>query len=131
MKQAVRQYTGKNADPEKVGQLIKDFFDKEKFKTQIGVHPKGVLIQAQKGGIFRSLLAMDRAFTVTVEGDADNLTVKIGVGKWIQDLGVAALEAIFLTELVVFVEVPEALWTFEIEHQLWHYLESQLELGIQ
>ena len=131
MKQAIRQYTGKNADPEKVGQLIKQFFDNEKFKTQMGVHPKGIVIQAQKGGIFRTMLAMDRAFTVIVEGDANNLTVKLGVGKWLQDLGVAALEAIFLTELVIFVEVPEALWTFEIEHQLWHYIESQLELGIQ
>jgi hypothetical protein len=43
----------------------------------------------------------------------------------------AALESLFLSPIIAFVEVPEALWSFEIEHQLWHFLENQIQLGIQ
>ncbi|MCL4314769.1 MAG: hypothetical protein M1454_03490 [Candidatus Thermoplasmatota archaeon] len=129
MKQIVREYQGKNVDPKKVAELIKSFFAEENFKVQDTEHPKGFLIQATKGGFLRTLLSMDRAFTITVSGDASDFKVALGVGKWIQNLGVAAAEAFFITPVVAFVEVPEALWSYEIEHQLWHYLENQIELG--
>jgi hypothetical protein len=131
MKTATREYNGKNVDLDKLAQLIVEFFNEEHFKTQSGKHPDGILIQAKKGGVFRTLLAMDRAFTIVIEGDQSNFKIKMGVGSWLKDLGVAAIEIFFVSELVAFVEVPEALWSYEIEHQLWHYIENQIELGIQ
>ncbi|MCL5437965.1 MAG: hypothetical protein M1148_02055 [Candidatus Thermoplasmatota archaeon] len=127
MKQAMREYTGKNIEIDKLGEMIKNYFMEEGFITQSSNTPKGYLLQARKGGFFRTILAMDRAFSVTIQGNSSDFTVKIGVSKWLKDMGVAALEAFFLSPLVVFIEVPEALWSFELEHKLWHYIEDQIE----
>lgn len=131
MKMATREYNGKNIDLDKLGQHIVEFFNEEHFKTQSGKHPDGILIQAKKGGVFRTILAMDRAFTIVIEGDQSNFKIKMGVGSWLKNLSVAALETFFISEFAAFIEVPEALWAYEIEHQLWHYVENQIELGVQ
>jgi hypothetical protein len=131
MRTATREYSGKNVNLDKLGQLIVEFFNEEHFKTQTVKHPNGILIQAKKGGVFRTILAMDRAFTIIIEGDQSDFKVKIGVSAWLMDLGIAAIETFFVAGALAFIEVPEALWSYEIEHQLWHYVENQVELGIQ
>ncbi len=131
MKYAQRDYVGKNVNLDKLEALIEEFFKEEGFRLQSSKHPNGYLIQAKKGGIFRTLLAGDRAYTILVEGTSSNFKIKVGVGEWLKNLGLAALESFFLTPLLAFVEVPEALWSYEIEHHLWHYIETQIELGIQ
>ncbi len=131
MRYAQRDFVGKNTNLDKLQNLIQDFFKEEGFKLQSSKHPNGYLIQAKKGGIFRTLLAANRAYTVIIEGEPSNFKIKIGVGEWLKDLGVASLESFFLSPLLAFVEVPEALWSYEIEHHLWHYVETEIELGIQ
>ena len=131
MKYAQRDYVGKNANLDKLETLVEDFFKEEGFRLQSSKHPNGYIIQAKKGGIFRTLLAGDRAYTILIEGSSSNFKIKVGVGEWLKNLGMAALESFFLTPLLAFVEVPEALWSYEIEHHLWHYIETQIELGIQ
>ncbi|EQD69414.1 hypothetical protein B1B_05368, partial [mine drainage metagenome] len=90
----------------------------EGFKVQEASGSKGYVVQAQKGGFFRTLLAMDRGFTATVQGDKDDFSVKLGVTGWLADLSMAAIESLFLSPPIAFVEAPESLWTFEIEHRL-------------
>ncbi len=131
MKFAQRDYVGKDVNIDKLEGLIEEFFREEGFKIQSSKHPNGYLIQAKKGGIFRTLLAAKRAYTIIIEGQSSNFKIKVGVGEWLKDLGVAALETFFLTPLLAFIEIPEALWSYEIEHHLWHYIETQVELGIQ
>ena len=129
MKEIIREFQGKNVDPKKVADITSQFFTEEGFKVQSASHPKGIIVQATKGGFLRTLLAMDRAFTIVIEGDLSDFKIRLGVGKWLKDLGIAALEAFFLTPLAAFIEVPEALWSYEIEHQYWHFIENQIELG--
>ena len=131
MRYTTREYNGKNVDLQKVSDLIEQFFEEEGFIVQAAKGSKGYVVQARKGGFFRTLLAMNRAFTAVIVGDKDNFTVKLGVAEWLADLGMAAVESLFLSPIIAFVEVPEALWSFEIEHQLWHFLENQIQLGIQ
>ncbi|MGC8608995.1 MAG: hypothetical protein ACP5UV_03885 [Thermoplasmata archaeon] len=131
MKYATREYQGKNVDPKKLSEAIENYFKEENFITQSAVHPNGYLIQVKKGGIFRTILGMDRAFTIIITGDASNLKVQVGITKWLQNLGVAAIESILLSPLVAFIEVPESLWSFELEHQLWQFVENQVNLGLQ
>ena len=130
MKSAIREYDGKNIDLNKLADKVQEFFDKQKFKVQRASHPKGIVIQAQKSGIIRTIFAADQAITVTITGDPDHVVVRMGVAKWLQDLGVAAIEAIILTPLLLFIEVPESLWVFETERELWKYLEEQINLGL-
>ena len=130
MRSATRDFTDKNVDRGKLADAAESFFKKDQYATQRADHPKGIVIQARKKGILRDLLAADRAFTVTITGDPNRVTVSVGVGKWLQDLGVAALEGLLLVPLLLFVEVPMSLWSFEIEGKFWAYLGQQVELGL-
>lgn len=131
MRYAQRDFVGKDTDLDKLRNLVEQFFKEEGFRLQSSKHPNGYLIQAKKGGIFRTLLASDRAYTIVIDGNSSNFKVKIGVGDWLKNLGIAALETFFVTPLLSFVEIPEALWSYEIEHHLWRYIETEIELGIQ
>ena len=76
----------------------------------------GYIIQAQKAGILRDVVAADRVFTIAIMGQPTDFTVHIGIGKWIQNLGVTAVEALLLSELFLAVDVPEMLWTTHVEN---------------
>jgi len=129
MKSAVREYKGKNIDPQKLADTIVEFFKNGKFKVQSGTHPRGMVIQAQKSGLFRTIIAADQSLTVTITGTPDDITVRIGVASWLKDLGIAAIEGLLVTPLLWFFEVPESLWVFEVEHNLWKYIEEQVSVG--
>jgi|YelNatPaOPRAMG01_1025707.scaffolds.fasta_scaffold33256_2 hypothetical protein len=130
MKSAIREYKGKNIDPKKLADKIREFFNNGKFKVQSGTHPQGIVIQAQKAGLFRTVIAADQSLTVTITGTPDDLTVRIGVAAWLKDLGIAAIEGFLVTPLLLFIEVPESLWVFEVEHNLWRYIEEQITLQL-
>lgn len=130
MKNAIREYDGKNIDLNKLADKIQEFFENQKFKVQRGNHPKGIVIQAQKEGIIRAIFAADQAITVTITGDPNHVVVRMGISKWLQDLSIAIIEGILLTPLLWFFEIPESFWVFEVERELWKYLEEQINLGL-
>jgi hypothetical protein len=76
------------------------------------------VIQAKKGGILRDIITADRAFTITVSGQPNDFTVHIGIGKFIQNLAVAAVETLLLSVLFLAVDVPEMLWTRHVENEI-------------
>jgi len=45
----------------------------------------------------------------------NDFTVHVGIGKLIQNLAVAAAEALLLSVLFLAVDVPEMLWTRHVE----------------
>jgi hypothetical protein len=76
------------------------------------------VIQAKKGGWLRDIVAADRALTITINGTPADFTVKVGIGKWLQHLGVAAIETLLVSELFLFVDVADTMWNLEIEDKL-------------
>ena len=38
-------------------------------------------------------------FSIVISGNPNDFTVRIGIGKWLQHLGVAALETLLISEL--------------------------------
>lgn len=79
---------------------------------------EGTVIQAKKGGFLREIVAADRALTVTIKGSPNDFTVRFGIGKWMEHLGVAAIETLLISELFLFVDVADSLWNLEIENKL-------------
>ena len=77
-----------------------------------------IIIQAQKAGILRDIVTADRAFTILIGGDPNDFTIHIGIGKWIQNLAVAAAEVLLLSVLFLAVDVPEMLWTTHVEGEI-------------
>ena len=131
MKYAMREYVGKNVNISKLADAIEDFFKEEYFKTQILHLPRGAFVQARKGGIFRSLLAKEGAFTITIDGTPVAFKIRIGVSKWCNSPDESSVDPIFSKPMLEYEDIPESLWSYEIEHHLWHYVETQVELGIQ
>ena len=80
--------------------------------------PLGQVIQAQKAGILRDIITADRAFTIVLSGQPNDFTVRVGIGKLIQNLAVAAVETILLSALFLAVDVPEMLWTRHVENEI-------------
>lgn len=95
-----------------------------KWKVQSNVQNDQGILQAQKAGILRDIIAADRALTFTFKNEGGKLNVSVGVGKLLQNLGVAAIETILLSELFLVVDVPEILWTDHVETELIGQLKS-------
>lgn len=109
-------FQNKNRDLDQLASQIESQLKSEGYKTQSANPPLGRVIQAQKSGIPRAIIDANRAFTIMITGDSNDFTVHIGIGKWIQNLAVAAAEAILLTWLFLVVDVPEMLWTTHVEN---------------
>ncbi|MGC8562757.1 MAG: hypothetical protein ACP5UZ_05480 [Thermoplasmata archaeon] len=110
------RYQNKSRNLNEVSQQIEQQLQTQGFKTQSRQLPTGYVIQAQKAGILRDIITADRAFTIMLEGQPDDFSVTVGIGKLIQNLAVAAIEVILLSELFLAVDVPEMLWTLHVEN---------------
>ena len=111
----VMRFQGKNKDLNQLSQLIVQQMNSEGYKTQLATPPLGIVIQAKKAGILRDIITADRAFSILITGQPNDFSVHIGIGKWIQNLAVAAVEALLLTYLFLAIDVPEMLWTRHVE----------------
>jgi hypothetical protein len=119
------QYQGKGTDLNELRAKIESSLRNEGFTVQTSApSDQGTVIQAKKGGFLSGVIAADRALTITVTGDSNDFTVKIGIGKWLEHLGVTAAEVLLLTPLFVVVDVPEMAWNLEIENKLAREIET-------
>ncbi len=111
----VMHFEGKNKDLNQLSQQIVQKLTADGYKTQSATKPLGIVIQATKAGILRDIITADRAFSILITGQPNDFSIHVGVGKWIQNLAVAAVEAILLSWLFLAVDVPEMLWTQHVE----------------
>lgn len=116
----VMQFQGKNKDLSQLSQQITQYLQNDGYKVQSASNttPPGYVIQAQKAGILRDIITADRAFTISITGQPNDFTIKIGIGKWLRNIAVAAAEAILLSALFLAVDVPEMLWTVHVENTI-------------
>jgi hypothetical protein len=114
----VLRFQGKNKDLTQLSQQIVQQLQVDGYKVQSATAPLGQVIQAQKAGILRDIITADRAFTITISGQPNDFTVRVGIGKFIQNLAVAAVETLLLSVLFLAVDVPEMLWTRHVENEI-------------
>ena len=112
------RFQGKNKDLTQLAQQISDSLKSDGYKVQSTTGPSGPVIQAQKAGILRDIITADRCFTIALTGQPNDFTITIGIGKWIQNIAVAAVEVLVLSVLFLAVDVPEMLWTTHVENNL-------------
>jgi hypothetical protein len=108
----------KQVDLNKLINEFSTYLQNNGWKVQQKVEGNKAIVQAQKGGILRDIIVADRALTFTFENTPQGLKVTAGIGKWLQNLAVTAVEAILLSELFLVVDVPEMLWNTHIESEL-------------
>jgi hypothetical protein len=114
----VLRFQGKNKDLNQLAQQVVQFLQSDGYKVQSRTAPLGQVIQAQKAGILRDIITADRAFTIVLSGQPNDFTVRVGIGKLIQNLAVTAVETILLSALFLAVDVPEMLWTVHVENEI-------------
>jgi hypothetical protein len=114
----VMRFQGKNKDLKQLSDQVVQQLQSDGYKVQSTTAPLGQVIQAQKAGILRDIITADRCFTITISGQPNDFTVHIGIGKWIQNIAVAAVEALLLSVLFLAVDVPEMLWTRHVEGEI-------------
>lgn len=113
------QFQNKNKDLNQLAQQIITMLERDGYKTQMTSNsPAGIIIQATKAGILRDIITADRAFTIMISGDPNNFAIHIGIGKLVQNIAVAAAEALLLSALFLTVDVPEMLWTRHVENEI-------------
>ena len=121
----VQQFQGKGTDLSALQGKIESYLQSEGFTTQTSTpSSQGTVIQAKKGGFLSAAIAADRALSISISGDSNDFTVRIGIGKWLEHLGVAAVETLLLSELFLVVDVAEMAWNLQIENKLAKQIES-------
>jgi hypothetical protein len=121
----VKHFQNKNTDLQSLQTKIEDYLKSDGFKVQSSApSPHGNVIQAKKGGFLAGVVAADRAMTILISGQPNDFTVRIGIGKWLEHLGVAVLETLLISDLFLVVDVAESAWNIEIEDKLVKQIES-------
>jgi len=121
----VQHFQNKHTDLDALRGKIEGYLKAQGFDVQSSSpSPHGTLLQARKGGFMAEVITADRALNILIDGQPDDFTVRIGIGKWAEHLGIMALETMLLSGLFLFIDVSEMLWTTEIEKQLAAQIES-------
>jgi len=108
----------KNGDLKQLAQQISQQLESEGYKVQSASPPLGIVIQAKKAGVLRDIITADRAFTIMITGQPNDFSIHVGIGKWVQNIAVAAAEALLLSVLFLAVDIPEMLWTRHVEKEI-------------
>ncbi|MDE1725435.1 MAG: hypothetical protein KGH76_06025 [Thaumarchaeota archaeon] len=124
----VVRFQNKNKDLNQLAQQIVTMLEGDGYKTQMtSSSPIGTIIQTQKAGILRDIITADRAFTIMITGTPDDFAVHIGIGKLIQNIAVAAAEALLLSALFLAVDIPEMLWTRHVETEILNKITQMIK----
>lgn len=114
----------KSVDLDKLAEVMGNYLKEDLWKVQIGNTEGGKLIQAKKGGILRDIFAADRALNILFTTTPSGFKVTMGVGKWLQNIGVTIIESVLITGLFLVIDVPEMLWNSEIENKIMKRLDE-------
>jgi hypothetical protein len=106
---------GKQVDINALTQAVANRLQQEKWKVQQRVEGNRGVVQAQKAGILRDLIAADRALTFTFEQVPNGTSMNVGVSKWVRNIGVMAVETLFLSSIFLPLDISEILWTDHVE----------------
>lgn len=121
----VQHFQGKGTDLSELEGKIESYLKSDGFSTQTSAaSSQGTVIQAKKGGFLAGVVDADRALSILISGEPNDFTVRIGIGKWLKDLGVAVLETLLISDLFLVVDVAESAWNLEIEAKLAKQIES-------
>jgi hypothetical protein len=124
------RYQGKNTNLDGLNENIIKYLQGDGFKIQSTSRTAaGTLIQAQKGGFLRELITAERALNILIQGEPNNFSVRVGIGKWVQNIAVAAVETLLISELFLPLDVGEMLWNVEVEKKLLKKIDDFVAMG--
>jgi hypothetical protein len=119
------RFQGKGTDFGGLQSQIEEYLKNEHFTVQTAAPgPRGTVIQAKKAGFLRDVVDAERALSIKIEGSPNDFTVRVGIGKWLQNLGVLAVETLLVSDLFLVVDVADSAWSFEVEDKVFKKIRS-------
>ncbi len=95
------------------------------WKVQSNVQQDKAILQAQKFGILRGLIAADRALTFVFTAESGGqVKVDVGVGRLLGDITITAIEVLLLSEIFIVIDIPEIAWSDHVEKELLTELQT-------
>jgi hypothetical protein len=124
------RYQGKNTNLDGLRENIVRYLESDGFKVQMP-RPSlgGMLIQAQKGGFLREVITAERALNILIQGEPNNFMVRVGIGKWVQNIAVATVETLLISELFLPLDIGEMLWNVEVEKKILKKIDDFVAMG--
>jgi hypothetical protein len=95
---------------------IIEYLNQEGYETQNAEGFLEILIQARKESILKDLAMADRCLTILLLGQPDDFNVRVGIGRWFQNLTAQTVEAIISFGVFLRVDIPEMIWNENIEN---------------
>ncbi len=126
MKAKQKTYPGKRIDTAMLTQQFTQSLQAGGWKTSQSVDSERAVVQAQKVGFLRDIITADRALTFTFENVPEGFRVTVGVGRRLENIAIAAAEALLLTELFLAVDIPEMLWSEHVEKGIVKELDGMI-----
>jgi hypothetical protein len=124
------RYQGRNTNLDGLRDNIVRYLQDDGFKLQTPRPSQGgMLIQAQKGGFLRELITSERALNILIQGEPNNFSVRVGIGKWVQNIAVATVETLLISELFLPLDVGEMLWNVEVEKKIIKKIDDFVTMG--
>jgi len=124
------RYQGKNTNLDGLRDNIVRYLQGDGFKVQMPRPSQGgMLVQAQKGGFLRELITAERALNILIQGEPNNFMVRVGIGKWVQNIAVATVETLLISELFLPLDVGEMLWNVEVEKKILKKIDDFVAMG--
>ena len=118
-------FEGKGTNLGELQQKIDSYLQSDGFTVQTSApSDQGTVLQAKKGGFLRGIVDADRALSILISGNPNDFTVRIGVGKWVEHLAVAAVETLLISDLFLLVDIGETAWNLEVEDKLVKEVQS-------
>jgi hypothetical protein len=108
----VEHFQGKGTDLSTLQSHVEEYLKNDGFTVQASAPSE------------RGLIARSAAMTIMIAGGPDDFTVRIGIGKWLEHLAVAAVETLLISALFLVVDVAETAWNLEIEDKLVQDIKS-------
>lgn len=121
----ILHFKDKHIDLTSLTDKISEYLKSDGFTVQSSpTSSQGTVLQAKKGKFLAGVIDADRAMTIYISGTPDDFTVRIGIGKWLEHLGVAMVETLLISELFFVVDIAEMAWNLEIENKLVKEISS-------
>ena len=126
---ASRQYQGRNIDLRKLKQATEKWFRGHEYETQTKSGDIDHLIQARKGGTFRTIVGASRAFNITISGNPNQFSVNFSIGDWSSNLAAVGIGTLLTGGIFLIGSGLAAGWSKKIESDFLNWMDSTVQFS--
>jgi hypothetical protein len=124
-------YRNRQVDLDALSREVENWLARKGYFTQLQrAEDKSMwLIQAQKKGIFRTVVAANRAFSIIFEGEPNEFYFKTGISEWVTNVpavGTALLISLGTLSIPICISFA---WALKLQNDIKKYIRERIDFG--